>query len=101
MNQFKDYEYKGGAVFCAVQTGNTMLTFQKENRDGTFCKKNIKVVDAPGIDFHIQKTQIKADGGASGLLRFLEKYSSWEDFSATYASIIYNAVFDYMKEVKL
>lgn len=104
MLEFKDFESNGGAVFCAEQTSGSIVTFQKTLPDGTFAKKNIRVIET-GWDedyvYRFQKTQIKANGGAAGLIRFLSNYSSWKDFSATWASNVYNAAFDHVKAAKI
>lgn len=98
---FDDFEYKGGAAFYAELTSDNIITFSKLPIGKSWEDKPIKVVDDPGTAFHIQKTQIRADGGAAGLLRFLQKSKSWEDLFGTFASTIYNAVFDNMKAAKI
>ena len=100
MKTFKDFENKGGATFCAVAYGN-ILVAQKELPDGTFTKKNVKVVDDDGCIFKVQKTQIRAAGGAAGLLGFLERCEKIGDFGSCYVSNIYNAIFDTVKEAKV
>ena len=100
MKKFKDYPSKGGCTFCAVAHG-PYLVAQKECPDGTFTKKVVKVEDEAGFVFKLMKTKIKAEGGSSALLNWLEKTEAFTDFGSSFTSKVYNWIFDSMKEAKI
>lgn len=89
---FKDYN--GNEYECRAY-GN-ILVVQVTRPDGSFTKKNVKVVDDSEFTYKIMRTQIKAAGGAAGLKSWLDK----ADFSAL-VSKVYTAVFEYVKEAKI
>lgn len=100
MTQFKDYEHKGGAVFCAVAYPGILIV-QKENRDGSFLKKTVRVEDDFEYTYKVMKTKIKAAGGSAGLLKFLEQCEKATDFWGSMVSAVYNEIIDNMKETKI
>ena len=97
MKTFKDFYDKGGATFCAVVHGN-LLTAQKTSKDGQFVKKTVRVEDCSEFTYKLMKTKIKAAGGASGLLAFLERCETIADLFSCHVSRVYNYIFDEMKE---
>lgn len=99
MKQFRDFEFNGGAVFCAVAYPGLLLV-QKTSADGSFIKKAVRVEDDSEYTYKVMKTKIKAAGGSAGLLKFLEKCEKATDFFGCAVSAIYNEIIDNMKEVK-
>ena len=97
---FKDYPSNGGATFNAIAYGN-ILTVQKTNPDGTFTKHNVKIIADDSVIYKIQKTQIRAAGGAAGLLSWLNGFTSWTDYMSSHASKIYNMACDYVRPAKV
>ena len=86
--------------WSVMQAGNNLVIIQKELPDGTFRKKNIRVVeDYDGNVWKLQKTQIKANGAAAGLMKFFRRCIE-EDFMTCDVRRILNYAFDIMKECK-
>ena len=86
--------------WTVMQASPTIIIIQKELPDGTFRKKNIRVVeDHDGNVWKVQKTQIKADGAAAGLMKFF-RHCIEEDFMTCDVRRILNFAFDTMKECK-
>ena len=99
MKNFYDFRHKGGATFCAVAHGN-ILTVQKTDFCGMFRKKNVRVEDGDFV-YKLMKTKIISANGASGLLEFLERCSSADDFGGCDVSKVYNYIMDEMREAKV
>lgn len=66
-------------------------------RDGKY--KTVKVIECSDFVYKLQKTQIKAIGGATGLFEFLDKHLT-ENFATCWAYQIMDHVIDVMKEAE-
>jgi hypothetical protein len=99
MKEFKDFESNGGAVFCAIAHGN-YLAVQKVYGPGRldFEKRVVRVEPCSDFAYKLMKTKIKADGGAVGLLSWLERCEKATDFCGALRSQVYNYIFDNMRE---
>ena len=57
-----------------MAAGENVLIIERTEPDGTFRKKNIRVVeDNDGYVWTVQKTRIKANGAAPGLVEFFKR----------------------------
>ena len=82
-------EYDGVLYDCRVQ--GDILTAEKITPDGVF-KKSVRVVPDGEFTYKLQKTQIRAIDGASGLKRFLDNHGNG-DFGSAWTSTIYRWIF--------
>lgn len=100
---YKHYYYStttsNGRMFSFMAASENILIVQETHDNGTFTKKNIKVLIDPEYRYKIQKTQIKANSGAHGLYDFL--VSCYDNsFMTCYADDILIAAMDTVKEYK-
>jgi hypothetical protein len=80
----------------AIYPGNNdIITI---TRDGKY--KTVKVVECSEYCFKLQKTQIKAIGGATGLFKLIDEHLT-EKFAECWAYQIMNHAIDVMKEAKI
>lgn len=62
-----------GNQYTIAAAKNYLIIQNDSAPAGDPCKKIIKVKEEPGTTYKLQKTQIKATGGAAGLYLFLEE----------------------------
>ena len=94
------YQRETVCGWTIAQAGPTVIIIQKELPDGTFRKKNIRVVeDHDGNVWKLQKTQIKADGAAAGLMNHFRRCIEKDIMTCDMLRIL-NFAFDTMKECK-
>ena len=83
-----------------MAAGENVLIIERTEPDGTFRKKNIRVVeDYDGNVWKLQKSQIKANGAAAGLMKFFW-HCIEENIMTCHVERILNYAFASMKECK-
>lgn len=93
-------EYLGKRKFTFMAATENIFIIQETFSDGSFTKKNIKIVDDPEYVYKIQKTHIKARGAAAGLYDYIVNCFE-NDFCASIATNILINAFDNVKEMKI
>ena len=88
-------EYTHTYTIAIYPGNNDIITI---TRDGIY--KTVKVVECSDYCFKLQKTQIKAIGGATGLFEFIDKHLS-EKFAERWAYQIMDHVIDVVKEAEI
>ena len=88
------------ATWTVKVISDNAILIQKITPDykaGDTIKKTVKVVDDPEHAYKLMKTMIKADGGATGLIKFMEQH---KDFANVWVKNILNHAWDNMKEYR-
>ena len=87
-------EYTHTYTIAIYPHNNDIITI---TRDGKY--KTVKVVECSDFVYKLQKTQIKAIGGATGLFEFIDEHLS-EKFAECWAYQIMDHAIDVMKEAE-
>lgn len=88
------FEDKDNIVSVAIYSdNNNIITF---TRNGI--SKTVKVKEDFEYSYKLQKTQIKAVGGARGLYDFIQRHVI-DNFAMVYVTRLYNYVIDEMKGI--
>jgi len=85
------------ATWTSKAVTDNAILIQKITPDykpGDAIKKTVKVADDPDYAYKLMKTMIKADGGATGLIKFMEQH---KDFANVWVKNILNYAWNEMK----
>ena len=99
--RFERFEYNRNTEKSELTHVYTIAIYPGNNdiititRDGKY--KTVRVIECSDYVYKLQKTQIKAIGGATGLFKFIDDHLS-EKFAECWAYTIMDHAIDVMKE---